>query len=141
MKKIFFIVAAVAAFAVSCRNSAGEAAPAEGCEPAPAKTSELREVMSDVTILSDTTSEDGVRSLSVLPSDVCSQQIDIKAKEGIILSVKFYGGCPGNTQGVAKLVAGMPVAEAVAQLEGIDCGGRGTSCPDQLAKALKVLLY
>ena len=54
-----------------------------------------------------------------------------------VKSVKFNGGCNGNTQGVAALVKGMNVDEAISRLKGIDCGGRGTSCPDQLAKALE----
>lgn len=70
----------------------------------------------------------------------CSRQIDIELEDGIIRSVAFTGGCHGNTQGVAALVRGMKAAEAVARLEGIDCHGKGTSCPDQLAKALKKLL-
>ncbi len=70
----------------------------------------------------------------------CSQQIDIEVENGVIREVAFEGGCHGNTQGVAALVRGMRVEEAVARLEGIDCRGRGTSCPDQLAQALKTLL-
>lgn len=70
----------------------------------------------------------------------CSQQIDIEVENGVIREVAFEGGCHGNTQGVAALVRGMRVEEAVIRLEGIDCRGRGTSCPDQLAQALKTLL-
>ncbi len=71
---------------------------------------------------------------------VCSRQITIEINNGIIESVRFLGGCSGNTQGVAALVKGMEVEEAIERLEGIDCGGRGTSCPDQLAKALRQAL-
>ena len=68
----------------------------------------------------------------------CSRQIDIDVNDsGIIENVKFTGGCSGNTQGVAALVVGMSVDEAIRRLEGIKCGPRSTSCPDQLAKALK----
>ena len=67
----------------------------------------------------------------------CSRQIDIDIEDGIIRKVAFTGGCHGNTQGVAALVRGMKVEEAIARLEGIDCHGKGTSCPDQLARALK----
>ena len=67
----------------------------------------------------------------------CSRQIDIELDNDIIRSVRFTGGCDGNTQGVAALVRGMKVEEAIARLEGIDCRGRGTSCPDQLARALR----
>lgn len=70
----------------------------------------------------------------------CSRQIDIEHDNDIIRSVRFTGGCDGNTQGVAALVRGMKVEEAIARLEGIDCRGRGTSCPDQLARALRQAL-
>jgi len=70
----------------------------------------------------------------------CSRQIDIELDNDIIRSVRFTGGCDGNTQGVATLVRGMKVEEAIARLEGIDCRGRGTSCPDQLARALRQAL-
>lgn len=68
---------------------------------------------------------------------VCSQRIDFDIIDGKVRNVKFLGGCNGNTQGVARLVEGMDVQEAIKRLEGIQCGFRGTSCPDQLAKALK----
>lgn len=68
---------------------------------------------------------------------VCSRFIDLEVKNGIIKSVKFIGGCMGNTQGVARLAEGRPVEEVVNLLEGINCGMKGTSCPDQLAKVLK----
>lgn len=68
----------------------------------------------------------------------CSRQIDVDINDNsIIEEVKFTGGCSGNTQGVAALVAGMSVDEAIARLDGIKCGPRPTSCPDQLARALK----
>ena len=67
----------------------------------------------------------------------CSKQIEIELEGDVIRSVEFAGGCHGNTQGIAALVQGMRAEEAVARLKGIDCRGRGTSCPDQLAKALE----
>lgn len=70
---------------------------------------------------------------------VCAQAIDIEVDNGIVTAVQFTGGCHGNTQGIAALVKGMKVEDVIARLEGIDCRGRGTSCPDQLAKALKQL--
>ena len=71
-------------------------------------------------------------------SGVCSSAISFEIdNEGKVRDVKFQGGCSGNTQGVAALVEGMDAAEAVKRLEGIRCGFRPTSCPDQLAKALK----
>lgn len=70
---------------------------------------------------------------------VCSQQIDIEMDGDIIKSVTFYGGCHGNLQGIGKLVEGMKKDEVIARLEGIRCGYKATSCPDQLAQALKTL--
>lgn len=74
---------------------------------------------------------------SYIPKGVCSRKIDIEITGGIITSVKFTGGCHGNAQGVSRLVEGYEVQEAIRRLEGIDCMGKGTSCPDQLSKALK----
>ena len=71
------------------------------------------------------------------PTGVCSKEINIELDGDVIKSVKFTGGCSGNTQGVAALVAGMKASDAISRLEGIRCGIRETSCPDQLAKALK----
>ena len=71
------------------------------------------------------------------PTGVCSKEINIELDGDVIKSVKFTGGCSGNTQGVAALVAGMKVSDAISRLEGMRCGIRETSCPDQLAKALK----
>jgi uncharacterized protein (TIGR03905 family) len=76
-------------------------------------------------------------STTYIPQGVCSQLIDVVVEDGKVSSVQFIGGCHGNTQGVAALIRGMEVHEAIARLEGIDCRGRGTSCPDQLAQALK----
>lgn len=68
---------------------------------------------------------------------VCSQEINFEVKNDKIEHVQFVGGCSGNTQGVSRLVEGMEVDEAIRRLEGIKCGPRPTSCPDQLATALK----
>ena len=68
---------------------------------------------------------------------VCSREIHFDIEDNKVKQVACVGGCQGNTQGVARLVQGMDVNEAISRLEGIDCGGRGTSCPDQLARALK----
>ncbi len=71
------------------------------------------------------------------PKGVCSMQIKFEIDEnGIVKNVRFMGGCNGNTQGVARLAEGRKASELISLLSGIDCGGRGTSCPDQLAKAL-----
>ena len=68
---------------------------------------------------------------------VCSRMVHVAVEDGVVTEASFLGGCNGNTQGVAALVRGMRVEEAIERLSGIDCGGRGTSCPDQLAKALR----
>ena len=67
----------------------------------------------------------------------CSTMIDVELKDGVIDSVKFTGGCNGNLQGISALVKGMKAEEAIARLKGINCGGRGTSCPDQYARGLE----
>ncbi len=72
-----------------------------------------------------------------IPRGVCSRMIEVEIEDDIITTCRFIGGCSGNTQGVSRLVVGMDVYDAIERLEGIDCGGRGTSCPDQLATALK----
>lgn len=71
------------------------------------------------------------------PKGVCSQRMDIQVEDGIVRSLKVTGGCSGNLQGIARLVEGMPVEEVVRRLDGIRCGHKATSCPDQLAQALK----
>lgn len=67
----------------------------------------------------------------------CSRAINFEVEGEIIKHVEFIGGCSGNTQGVARLVEGMNINDAIKKIEGIKCGPRPTSCPDQLAKALK----
>lgn len=67
----------------------------------------------------------------------CSREIRFSVSDGKIEEVRFVGGCHGNTQGISALVKGMAVEDVIARLEGINCAFRGTSCPDQLAKALK----
>lgn len=71
------------------------------------------------------------------PKGVCSMQMNIEVENEIIKNVEIIGGCAGNTQGVSVLVQGMNINEAIRKLKGIDCRGRGTSCPDQLAIALE----
>lgn len=95
--------------------------------------------MFDVIKLSDK-SENGIRKASFRTCDVvCSEQIDLELEGDIVRRVQYTKGCHGNTQGIAALCVGMKKDELIARLEGIDCKGRGTSCPDQLAKALKQL--
>ncbi len=68
---------------------------------------------------------------------VCSRSITFDIEDGVITNVQFEGGCNGNTQGIAALVEGMAVEEAIRRLSGIRCGYKDTSCPDQLANALR----
>ena len=70
----------------------------------------------------------------------CSQLIEVCGEEGRIVDVKFYGGCNGNLQGIAKLVKGMKYQEVVDRLDGISCNGKPTSCPDQLCRAVEQLM-
>lgn len=71
---------------------------------------------------------------------VCARTIEIDLENNVIQRVQYHGGCSGNTQGVAALVKGMSASDAIARLEGIRCGFKSTSCPDQLAQALKAYL-
>lgn len=73
------------------------------------------------------------------PTGVCSQLIRVDVEDNVIKNAEFIGGCSGNTQGVARLVTGMNVDDAISRLEGIKCGFKSTSCPDQLAQALKAV--
>ncbi|MEN6316410.1 MAG: TIGR03905 family TSCPD domain-containing protein [Clostridiaceae bacterium] len=66
----------------------------------------------------------------------CSKEIDISIEDGILTHVSFMSGCNGNLQGICRLVEGMPVDTVIEKLSGINCGSKGTSCPDQLTKAL-----
>ena len=77
---------------------------------------------------------------SISPKGVCSLKIDVKIENGIIEDVRFLGGCAGNTLGISSLLKGMKVEDAIEKLKGIDCGGKGTSCPDQLAIGLEKIL-
>lgn len=95
--------------------------------------------MFDVTPISDTV-ENGIRKTSFKTcAAVCSEQIDIETQGDTILHIQYTKGCHGNTQGVSRLCEGMKIKDVIARLEGINCRGRGTSCPDQLARALKLL--
>lgn len=71
----------------------------------------------------------------------CSSNIELEVENGCLKEVVFWGGCNGNLQGVSRLVKGMPVTEVISRLEGIRCGMRPTSCPDQLCKALHEMGY
>ena len=67
----------------------------------------------------------------------CSQMITFEVNDNIVTNVTYYGGCNGNLKGIGKLVEGMNIDDVISRLEGIQCGMKATSCPDQLAKALK----
>jgi uncharacterized protein (TIGR03905 family) len=71
------------------------------------------------------------------PKGVCSRTIEVSVQDDVIVDVQFYGGCSGNTQGVSALLKGMKVDEVISRLEGIKCGFRNTSCPNELAKGIK----
>ena len=79
------------------------------------------------------------KSIHYIPAGVCSQAIDITVEAGIVKEVYFEGGCHGNLQGISLLVKGMKIGEVINRLEGIHCGYKNTSCPDQFAKALRIL--
>jgi uncharacterized protein (TIGR03905 family) len=70
-------------------------------------------------------------------SGTCSEKIQFNIVDGKVTNVEFVGGCEGNSQGISKLVEGMEIGDVIARLKGIDCDGKGTSCPDQLAHALE----
>ena len=72
-----------------------------------------------------------------IPKGVCSRGIDFEIEGGIVKNVIFTGGCSGNASGISRLVEGMKVDDVIQRLEGVKCGFKSTSCPDQLANALK----
>lgn len=78
--------------------------------------------------------------IDYVPRGVCSRAFHIEVEDGTIQSVQVVGGCHGNLQGISALLRGMTVEQAVARLEGIRCGSKQTSCPDQIAQALKKAL-
>ena len=73
------------------------------------------------------------------PRGVCSQLMEIETENTVLTDFRVFGGCSGNLQGIARLVVGMDVDEVIARLDGIRCGSKSTSCPDQLAQALKAM--
>lgn len=81
-----------------------------------------------------------MKTLSYRTRGVCSGRIDVAIDGNLISSVRFLGGCSGNTQGIAALVVGMETEEAIRRLRGIRCGGKSTSCPDQLANAIEACI-
>ena len=86
------------------------------------------------------THDDGVMKTVYKTHGTCSQYIEVDVKDGKVTNCQFYGGCDGNTKGISQLVRGMSVEEVKNKLDGIRCGTKGTSCPDQLCRALEQLL-
>lgn len=80
---------------------------------------------------------DGLRYTEALTDSVCSMMIQVYTDDDIIRKVNIIGGCEGNTQGVARLVEGFTIDSVLPRIEHIDCGGKGTSCPDQLSQVLR----
>lgn len=74
------------------------------------------------------------------PRGVCSQMMEIETEDNILKSVKVLGGCDGNLQGVGRLVEGMKIEDVLSRLEGIRCGWKDTSCPDQLCRAIRQVI-
>ena len=79
-------------------------------------------------------------TIEYTPRGVCSRFFSIQVEDGIIQSVQVIGGCDGNLKGISSLLKGMKVEAAIARMEGIRCGGKPTSCPDQIAKALRTAM-
>ncbi len=75
-----------------------------------------------------------------IPRGVCSRQIELEIENGLITHLEIYGGCSGNLQGITRLLLNRPAKEAADLLEGTRCGGKATSCPDQIAKAIRQCL-
>lgn len=74
------------------------------------------------------------------PQGVCSKAMAVEIEDGIVREFQVLGGCNGNLKGISALVKGMPAEQVIERLQGIDCNGRGTSCPDQLACGLRSIL-
>ncbi len=78
-----------------------------------------------------------METIQYQPKGVCARHMEIDVEQGVIQNCRVTGGCSGNLQGISSLIQGMPVDEAISRMEGIRCGMKNTSCPDQLAQALK----
>ena len=79
-------------------------------------------------------------TVTYTPRGICARQMTVSAEDGIITDAEIIGGCDGNHKGIVSLIKGMKVTDAIDRMEGIRCGGKASSCPDQLAQALKELL-
>lgn len=130
MKKSIFILGLILCINMTANAQQQDVVPA----------SQVVNVVDDYAIVSDEI-VDGVRHVVATPSaKVCSRQIDIELEGNVITKVVYTRGCDGNAKGIGALIKGMTVDEAIRRLEGINCGKRGTSCPDQLAKILKAII-
>ena len=78
-----------------------------------------------------------VKKLTYKTQGTCSSHIELEVEDGVVIELFFWGGCNGNLQGIRALVKGMKIEDVISKLEGIRCGNRPTSCPDQLCKALR----
>ena len=78
-----------------------------------------------------------METIRYIPRGVCAREMEIDLDNGVIQAVRVMGGCSGNLQGISSLLVGMTREEAIPRMEGIRCGAKATSCPDQLAQALK----
>lgn len=78
-----------------------------------------------------------MKEFKYIPNGVCAKELLFSIDNNIIIDAKTIGGCPGNSQGISILIKGMTIDEVIAKLKGINCANRGTSCPDQIAKALE----
>ena len=81
-----------------------------------------------------------METIQYRPKGVCSSYMEIDVDNGVIQDCRVKGGCSGNLQGISALVKGMKAEEAIARMKGINCGGRGTSCPDQFARGLEAAM-
>ncbi len=81
-----------------------------------------------------------MKTITYKTTGTCSQVIMVTGDNGCVVDVKFYGGCNGNLQGIARLVRGMRYEDVIKRLKGISCNGKPTSCPDQLCRAIEQLI-
>ena len=81
-----------------------------------------------------------MKTITYRTQGTCSRFIELAGENGVVIDVKFFGGCDGNLQGISKLVKGMKYEDVIARLKGISCNGKPTSCPDQLCRAIEELM-
>ena len=81
-----------------------------------------------------------MKTITYRTQGTCSRFIELTGENGVVIDVKFFGGCDGNLQGISKLVKGMKYEDVIARLKGISCNGKPTSCPDQLCRAIEELM-